>query len=98
MEGLLFLLEILLLVLGLAIIVLAHLAIPLYLIKKGKAYTYSTKEMWIASLVGGLLGFVVCAVLTDEFRGFLGILQSGFWTLVNYTILYRKSYHSKKKG
>lgn len=78
-------------IIGLAMISFLHLIIPIIVIKKTPIIT-EKKTVWLWALAGGLLGFIVCAIMVEQFRGLAGIVQSAFWVVVDYFIIKKKCY------
>jgi hypothetical protein len=77
-----------LLPISIAIIALAHLFIPWIVAADGKPR--KTSNMWLFAIIGGVVGFILCALLVGQFRGFAGLLQSTFWTVIGFFIIRKK--------
>ncbi len=82
---------VLLFIIGSLMIGFLHLIIPLCVVKSKQIFIKKS-TIWLIAIAGGLLGFIVCAIMQEEFRGLAGILQSAFWTFINYLILKKKCY------
>ena len=80
----------LLLLIGLLFISFIHLIIPICVAVGGKQRKKSS--LWWISIAGGLLGFIVCALMQEEFRGLAGIIQSAFWTIISFLILKKRCF------
>ena len=74
----------LLVILELAIIVGSHLIIPIIVVKR--RLTYQDKTLWLIALAGGLLGYVVMALLAQMVT-LQGVYLSAMFTLIGYLIL-----------
>ena len=82
-------LDILFAIIGVATIAFLHLVIPICFSRPSKIR--STSSMWWIAAAGGLLGYVLCSILTEgDYTGLGSFFWSGFFTLVGYTILHRK--------
>ena len=90
------LLGLLLFSIGLAFVTFIHLIIPISVAKSKKTFTKKS-TLWLIASAGGLLGFIICAIMVAVFRGPTGIIQSAFWTIINYFILKKKCYEKKKE-
>jgi hypothetical protein len=80
----------LLLILGILTIGFLHLIIPVCVAISRKPLKKS--GLWLIAAIGGLVGFVICAILQEEFRGVAGLIQSAFWTLISFFILKKRCY------
>ncbi len=80
----------LLLILGLLFVSFMHLIVPICVAISERPLKKS--GLWLVALVGGLIGFVVCAIMQEEFRGMTGVVQSAFWTVISFFILKKRCY------
>ena len=80
----------LLLLIGLLFISFVHLIVPICVAAVGKPHKKSS--LWWIAIAGGLIGFVVCALMQEEFRGLAGIIQSTFWTIISFFILKKRCF------
>lgn len=83
----------LLLLIGLLAIAFLHLIVPICFAAGGKKRKKSA--LWLIAIIGGLIGFVVCFIMQEQFRGLLGIIQSAFWTVIAYFILKKRCYEKE---
>ncbi len=85
----------LLLLIGWLFISFIHLIIPICFATGGKKRKKST--LWVIAIAGGLVGFVVCFIMQEEFRGMAGVIQSAFWTVIAYLILKKRCYEKTEE-
>ena len=85
----------LLLLIGLLFISFIHLIVPICFAVGGKSRKKST--LWLIAITGGLIGFIVCFIMQEEFRGLAGIIQSAFWTVIAYFILKKRCFHKQEE-
>lgn len=78
----------LLFLIGLLFISFLHLIVPICFAAGGKKRKKST--LWLIAIAGGLVGFVVCFIMQEQFRGLAGFIQSAFWTVIAYFILKKR--------
>ena len=83
----------LLFIIGFLIMAFAHLVIPICFAISRKRFPEII--LWLIAAGGALLGFIVCALLAEQFRGALGVINSAFWLIIGYVIL--KIFCRKKK-
>ena len=91
-----FLLLALLFLIGLTIVVFVHLIVTILVVTSKKTFVKKL-PLWLIAIAGGLLGFILCAIVQEEFRGGVGAIQSAFWVIMNYLILKKKCYEKNKK-